>query len=162
MPQTGKRTKPGGFPSRVFYFRGAPLVLIIVEKSFGVASVLRTGVKTILSRRDTRTKPGVLTPGIRPKMIRPEGVAETCCPQLVRLASYVSEDPISGVPSVSPTSRLRRAFRTWRSTQYSGTPSLRLGSFEDSDSTELAEVLSDEAQARCCQPLEVGLALVAP
>jgi hypothetical protein len=30
--------------------------------------------------------------------------------------------------------------------------------FEDSDSTELAEVLSDEAHVLCCQPLEVGLA----
>ena len=30
--------------------------------------------------------------------------------------------------------------------------------FEDSDSTELAEVLSDEARALCCPPLEVGLA----
>jgi hypothetical protein len=30
--------------------------------------------------------------------------------------------------------------------------------FEDSDSTELAEVLSEEAQGIFCQPLEVGLA----
>jgi hypothetical protein len=34
----------------------------------------------------------------------------------------------------------------------------RVAGFEDSDSTELAEVLSDEAHGLCCQPLEVGLA----
>jgi hypothetical protein len=34
----------------------------------------------------------------------------------------------------------------------------RVAGFEDSDSTELAEVLSDEAHGLCCQPLKVRLA----
>jgi hypothetical protein len=58
------------------------------------ASILRTGVKTILSRRDYRTKPGVLTPGICPRMIRPAGAADTWYQQRVFLASYLSEEPI--------------------------------------------------------------------
>ena len=41
-------------------------------------------------------------------------------------------------------------FRQWRNTPHSNTPSLRVAGFEDS--------LSDEAQALCCLPLEVGLA----
>ena len=53
-----------------------------------------TGVKTILSRRDYRTEPGVLTPGIRPKMIRPERAADMWYQQFVCLAFYVSHEPI--------------------------------------------------------------------
>jgi|GEM_PF-6882921 len=73
----------------------------------GAASVLRTGVKATLSRRDYRTKPGGLTPGIRPEMIRlpvrrsfgnagrmRKGAADTWYQRPVCLTSYVSEESI--------------------------------------------------------------------
>ena len=40
---------------------------------------------------------------------------------------------------------------------HSGTPSLRVAGFEDSGSTELAEVLSAVAHALWCDPPKVGL-----
>jgi len=41
---------------------------------------------------------------------------------------------------------------------HSNTPSLRVAGFEDSGSTELAEVLSAVAHVLWCHPLKVGLA----
>jgi hypothetical protein len=44
--------------------------------------------------RDYRTQPGVLTPGIRSKTIRPERAADSWDQRLVRLALYLSEEVI--------------------------------------------------------------------
>jgi hypothetical protein len=84
----------------------------------GVASILRTGLETILSRRDCRTEPGVLTPGIRAKMIRPhKAVLQKC---LVRKA------PRDREMQFEPGAVLR----------YSSTTSLRVASFDDEDEDE--------------------------
>ena len=48
-----------------------------------------------LSRRDERTKPGVLTPGTRPHNDRlPEGAADICDRRLVWLTSDTPEAPV--------------------------------------------------------------------
>jgi hypothetical protein len=56
------------------------------------------------------------------------------------------------------TSNPADAGRKSEKAQHSDTPVLRSQGFEDSDSTELAEVLSGEGQALYCQPLKVGFA----
>jgi hypothetical protein len=86
----------------------------------------------ILSQRDYRTKPGVLTPGIRPKMIRPERAADTWYQRLVSLASCVSEEPILA-PLQHPQPRGREVqFEPGALVQYSRTTSLCVASFRDS------------------------------
>src|ERR1700722_20275732 len=61
------------------------VLVLVLDCEDDVASKTWIAVREVLSRRDYRTQPGVLTPGNRPKKARPEGAADRCDRRLVRL-----------------------------------------------------------------------------